>query len=77
MKTRYTFSTRGKDGVLYYPSRTFSIDFTTDIKKAVTWDKPEDFDCLMHEYEDTQVVEIKSEPKERKDDNTSKRAKMG
>lgn len=58
MKPRYTFSTLGKDGVLYYPARTFSIDFTTDIRKAVTWDKPEDFDCLMNEYENTQVVEI-------------------
>lgn len=58
MKPRYTFSTLGKDGVLYYPARTLLVDFTPDIKKAVTWDKPEDFDCLMNEYENTQVIEI-------------------
>lgn len=67
MKPRYTFSTRGKDGRLYYPYRYgFSEDgivwpgwaFTRNIKKAAYWDKPEDFDCLMNEFEETRTVVI-------------------
>lgn len=67
MKPRYTFSTLGKDGRLYYPYKYGFVekhivwpgwDFTQDITKAITWDKPEDFDCLMHEYENTELIEI-------------------
>ena len=65
MTPRYTFSTIGYDGTLYYPSKIgdqtvgWIADWTTDITKAITWDKPEDFDCLMAEYADTAVVEIR------------------
>ncbi len=64
MKPRYTFSTKGTDGNLYYPKKPgdqttgWVADWTTDISKAMTWEKPEDFDCVMAEYEDTQVVTV-------------------
>ena len=64
MKPRYTFSTKGTDGNLYYPKKPgdqttgWVADWTTDISKAMTWENPEGFDCLMAEYEDTQVVTV-------------------
>lgn len=67
MKPRYTFSTRGKDGRTYYPYKYgFAEDgivwpgwsFTRNIKEACTWEKPEDFFCLMFEYDDTKIVVI-------------------
>lgn len=64
MKPRYTFSTKGMDGNLYYPKKAgdqttgWVSDWTTDISKAMTWEKRDDFDCLMAEYCDTQIVTV-------------------
>lgn len=60
---QYTFSTKGYDGTAFYPKRvgdqiSWIADWTTDVSKAITWKKPEDFDCLMAEYCDTEVIEI-------------------
>lgn len=61
---KYTFCTLGLDGFLYYPKKFgdqttgWIADWTTDISKAITWKKPEDFDCIMAEYADTKVVEF-------------------
>lgn len=65
----YTFSTMGYNGEKYYPKRAEGSqgyvisDWTTEIKEAMTWKHPEDFDCLMMEYCDTtlETIEVKDE----------------
>lgn len=37
--------------------------WTINIEKAVTWDKIEDFDCLLPEYENPVIVGIKKDVK--------------
>lgn len=65
----YTFSTMGSNGKKYYPKRAEGSqgyvisDWTTEIKEAMTWNNPRDFDCLMAEYYDTTIetVELQDE----------------
>lgn len=69
MATVYTFSTMGSNGKKYYPKRAegsqgyIISDWTTEIKEAMTWKHPEDFDCLMMEYYDTtlETIEVQDE----------------
>ena len=61
---KYTFYVIGLDRTPFYPYKmSGQIDpisaWTINIEKAVTWNKIEDFDCLLQEYENPVVVGIK------------------
>ena len=63
---KYTFYVIGSDDLPMYPfelgDQTCLIGvWTLNIERAVTWDKIEDFDCLMAEYENPVVVGIKKD----------------
>ena len=71
MATYYTFSTLGTDGKKYYPKEyqwkkegckpgtgLLDFDWTTDIKEAKKWRAVEDFDIIMAEFCDTEVVKL-------------------
>lgn len=65
MTRYYTFSTIAKDGKKYYPKEMKGSQgdlistWTTDIENAIMWGEIEHFDCLMNEYENTRIEEIK------------------
>ena len=59
----YTFYVIGVDGTPMFPYKmSGQIDpvaaWTVNIEKAVTWNKIEDFDCLLPEFENPGVVAI-------------------
>ena len=59
----YTFYVIGSDGLPMYPyemgDQICLIGvWTINLARAVTWAKPEDFDCLMNEYESAVVVAV-------------------
>lgn len=61
--TCYTFSVRGIDNLIYYPAKvgdqmTLIEEWTTDINKAIRWDKKEYLDCLAAEFCNSQIIEI-------------------
>lgn len=65
---KYTFYVIGLDGTPMFPyEMSGQIDpvaaWTINIEKAVTWDKIEDFDCLLPEYENPVIVGIKKDVK--------------
>ena len=69
----YTFSTLGKDGCRYYPTRGKSgpglLDFnwTTDIDKAIHWFEQDDVETIAIEFCNTEIIEItNTEPLEYK-----------
>lgn len=68
---RYTFNTMGKDGNRWYPEKfkwrdpnvpapvsLLGFRWTTEVKKALTWDTIEEVETIAIEYEDTQILEI-------------------
>lgn len=69
MTRYYTFSTIAKDGKKYYPKEMkgnqgdLISDWTENKNKAVCWESPEIFDCLMNEYCDTEVEEVEKKDK--------------
>jgi hypothetical protein len=61
--TCYTFSVKGIDNLIYYPAKagdqmTPIEEWTTDINKAIRWDKKEYLDCLAVEFCNSQIIEI-------------------
>ena len=65
----YTFSTIGLNGKKYYPKEMkgnqgdLISDWTENKNKAVCWESPEHFDCLMNEYCNTEVEEVEKKDK--------------
>jgi len=63
---KYTFYVIGLDGTPMFPYKTDGqIDpvavWTINIEKAITWNKIEDFDWLLLEYETPVVVGIQKD----------------
>lgn len=61
---KYTFYVIGSDGLPMYPyemgDQTCCVGvWTINLARAITWDKIEDFDCLLPEYENSVIVGIK------------------
>lgn len=60
----YTFSTLGKDGFRYYPTRGKSgpglLDFnwTTDIDKAIHWFEQDAVETIAIEFCNTEIIEV-------------------
>lgn len=66
--SRYTFTTVGKDGKAYFPSKPLvgkfvgagllDFEWTEDITKAITWNDEQTVETVAIEFCDSVIVEV-------------------
>lgn len=72
----YTFTTLGKDGKRYYPSKPLAgkvvgaglldFDWSEDVSKAITWYAKEDVKTIALEFCNTEIIRIDDNGKTKK-----------